>query len=572
MGAALAALALVAPWLVWLPFVRAPAAVELLGAIAIAGAWHGWGRVVARVSRRDGDAVVTTAWGLAATCAIAGVAIALHVYDARLLVIGGAVAHTADLALRWREVRELRVRPTRYSIVPVAIVVVIALFAVLAAAGQGAARPFDDDGSVIAQIQRLVDTGALGDAIGYPRTAQLGGHVALAGLASAFAEPARARLVDGGLGLALVLALACTRIRPRDTCGAIWLVLIALAACVLAPPGSDLAPLWLPAALIVAADATLAGNEVHGARALVPVALLAGALAAIRSELAPAALALIVGAWWLARTRTREDLPRAFAAIGGMVLVLAPYAVARTLAWHAVASSAHALVEPPHGSPLVRLAVCAAIAFAAAPLALLVVRELPDRRLRIVAVACAVGVASVTAFGVRPYASHVYWPLAVGGLVAVAIALAARREPPAIALVLSLLALVFVHQAQAATGRYTSWSWRAYDLGFDVEAARHALPEGGSYERLLAPVPRDAIVAVWVTRPELLDYAANRIVDLRTPRVAKLRDPDRFAELVSASHARWLLLEDDVPRGLDALAERGRVAANGPRVRLIAMP
>ena len=570
------ALALVAPWLVWLPFVRAPVTIDVLGAIAIAGAWHGWGRLVARAARCEVDAVLAIAWGVAATVFLGGLLMALHLYDARLIVIAGTVAHSIDLVRRWPDGRPAI---SRYSLVPLVAIAAVAAIAVLAAAGQVTARPFDDDGSVIAQIKRLADTGTLGDAIGYPRTSQLGGHVVLAGLASAFADANRARLVDAGLGLALVLALGFVRIRARDAVGATWLVLIAVAACVFVAPGTDLAPLWLPAAIVIALDATLARED----RVAIPIALLAGSLAAIRSEVAPAALAFVVGAWWIDRpsaphsgaarpgearpgdrTRTRDDLRRALVPFGGFVVVLAPYAVARAVAWHHVDVSVHALVEPPHGAMLAKIALFAAIALAAVPLALLPVRELERRGLRVTAVACAVGIASVTAFGVRPYASHAYWPIAVGGVMIVAIAAAHRREVPAIALVLSAFALLVIHDAQAATGRTTSWSWRTYDMMFDVEYARHAAPEGGGYDQLLAPVPRDETVAVWVGRPELLDYAAHRIVDLRTPRVA--RTGDRIGAVVTASRARWLLVEDDAPQPLAAL---GHAIASGGRARLI---
>src|SRR5262249_22175758 len=146
---------------------------------------------------------------------------------------------------------------------------------------------------------------------------------------------------------------------------------------------------------------------------------------------------------------------------------------------------------------------------------------------------------------------------------------ASKRQASAVALVLALCSIVVVSEGQSALKRNVGWAWRAWDLLFDVEYARHAAPEGGSYEQLLARVPHGDNVAVWVARPELLDYAQHRIVDLRTPRVARLRDSEKLAEVVSGAHAGWLLIEDDVPRALNELAENHPVAVAFGGVRLV---
>jgi hypothetical protein len=66
---------------------------------------------------------------------------------------------------------------------------------------------------------------------------------------------------------------------------------------------------------------------------------------------------------------------------------------------------------------------------------------------------------------------------------------------------------------------------------------------------MFAAIPPGDIVAVWVSRPDTLDYARHRIIDLRTPRTAALRVSDpgdpRLARLLVATHARWLVLERD---------------------------
>jgi hypothetical protein len=555
-GAALVA-AIALPWLVWLPFIRGAGAVDLLGAIAVAGAWHGWGRVVARLARRDAGPIVAIAWGVAATVVLGGVMIALHVYDARLLVIGGTVAHTADLALRFGETRA-RPRVVRFWVIPVAIAAIAAVVAVLASAGQVAARPFDDDGHAVAQVQRLVDTGTLGDAIGYARVSQLGGNLALGGLATAFLDARCARLIDGGLGLALLLALVCARIRPRNAAGATWASLLAIGACAVAGTG-ELVPMWIPAALVVACDGTLQRTDRRG---LLPIVLLAAALTVVRSEFAPMAVALLAVQWWLDRRGQRENTLRAAILVGGALAAIAPYVISRVLAWRGIDPAARAILEPAHAA-VPRLALFLLVAGLGAASALVLTRELAAPRLRGVVVAIGIGVAAIAAFGDRPYASHLYLPLAIAAVAVLAIAAAPRRELPAIGLVISMLAVVFVHDAQAATGRLTSWSWRAYDLLFDVEYARHAAPEGGDYERVLERVPSHEAIAVWVARPELLDYARHRIIDVRTPRAA--RDRDRVGQLVEATHAHWLLVEDDVPPALETLAKHA-VESGGVRL------
>lgn len=559
MGAALVALAIVAPWLVWLPIIHNGAAIDLLGALAIVAAWHGWGRVVARLAGCDATATLTVAWGLAATTLLGGVLLALHIYDARLLVIAGTAVHSADTALRWNELRARDTSWSRFTLIPALLVGLVAIVAVLGSAGHVPARAFDDDGSVIAQVARLFDTGALADAIGYPRGAQLGAHPVLAGLVTAFADATQARLVDRGLGLALVLALACATIRPRDASGALFATLLSITACALSFTSTDLAPLWIPAALILALDATVTDGT---ARQQVPVALLAGALAALRVEYAAMACAFVIAAWWPGRSDRRR-----FAVLaGGFTLVLLPFLIAHARTLHGLPAAARAVVEPTH-HVAAHTAMFVGIAAVTTPLALLVVRALPARTPRVLAIATVIGVAGVTAFGERPFATQLYWPLAIAAFIGLVTAVAAQHELGALALMLALLACVLVRDGQTATGADHSWRTRVFDLLTDVAYARDAAPEGGDYARVLEPVPAGDRVAVWVGRPELLDYARFQIIDLRAPRAA--RDTSAIGRLVTASDARWLLLEDEAPAVLDTLAHGHRVTATVDGVTLI---
>lgn len=539
-------IAIVLPWIVWSPLVRGSLAITAFGAIALVAAFHGWGRLVARAAGVDVGVALAIQWGIAAVIGIAGVLIALHLYDPRLLVIAGLGAHSTYVAIT--RPRENRDRSWRFWLVPAAVLAVLAVVHVLAAATS--ARPFDDDGNVVAQVQRLIDSGALADAIGYPRISQLGGHAVLGGLAAAFGEVRAVRMIDGGLGFVLMLTLAIARIRPRDATGALWATLVVITSSAFAIAGSDLAPLWIPAGLIVALYASTyeAGDD---ARAMLPIALVAGAICALRDELVPLAIAMTVATWRFHARSWREDRHRIAVLVGGLVVVVVPFVIARAAAWSAVGSGARGLLEAPHAGLTGRLALFAVVAAAVALPLLAIIREHEDRALRWLAVGVAAGIAGVASHlvGEAAYATHLLWPIAVAACVVLVIAVARRRELGRLASVLAALGCVLLYDGQTAI--HSAWSSRYYELLGDVEYARHFAPEGGAYDAVLAPARRGEIVAVWVARPELLDYAQHRIVDLRTPRVAPLRFTDRFARLVEASRARWLLVERD-----DAVSER----------------
>ena len=74
-------------------------------AIALVAAFHGWGRLVARLAHRNVDPVLAIWWGIAAMVALSGAAIALHVYSPNALVVAGVVAHTIWLLLAVRKTR-----------------------------------------------------------------------------------------------------------------------------------------------------------------------------------------------------------------------------------------------------------------------------------------------------------------------------------------------------------------------------------------------------------------------------------------------------------------------------------
>ncbi len=500
MGAAVVAgLAIGAPWLAWIGgstgFV----------AIALVAAFHGWGRLVARLAGRDVGAMLTIWWGIAAIIALSGAAIALHIYDPTVLVVAGVVAHTIWLLLAPRPPSVAN----RYLIVPGAIIALLAVLHVLGAAGAVSGHAFDDDGNFAAQLKRLVDTGALGDAIGYARSAQLGGHAAIAALATGFGGAELAHVVDA-LAFPLVLALVVTRIAPRDAGSALWTTLVVVLGSIAATAYPELATAWLAIGFVVALALTAYGDreddawptDAHlAARTAVPCALCAGALIALRAELVPIAMIGLWYAWWRRRRSLAFDVSRIAVLVLGAALAVLGFALAR----HAAFASA----------------------------------RVPARLL---------------GAGHSGYVAHLVWPSALATVLVVAIALGRRRDLGAPTLVLSALGAMLIFEAREAPGR-TSWAWHYIELASDVGYGEHRAPEGGDYERLLGRVPDGATVAVWVGRPELLDYRRHRIVDLRTPHTAALRGS--LDKLITATGASWLLVERD---DTDLAADRTAIA------------
>ncbi len=572
MGASLVAFAIIAPWLVWIPVVSAPATVVVTGAVAILGALHGWGRLVARAAgREDVDAALALQWGIAAVLGVAGILLALRIYDPRFLLIAGAVAHSADLALRFTTAREaigplLAWRRVRFWIFPAVLLVAFALVNILGAAGQVTARPFDDETNVIAQIHRVATTGALADDIGYARTNQLGGHVTLGALAQAFGDAHLGRMVDRGIGLALFLVLLCSRLRPRDAGSAIWSSLLVVVAASFTVKTADLLPLWIPAGLLLGLHLTVATSTMTP-RAMLPIGLLAGALWVVRTEHAPIGIALVVLTWWTGRQRAQQDLRRAAVVVGGLAGVVVAYYLARAMGDSA--ADTHALLTR-RALPLVaRLALFVVVLGALAPLLLFAVREVDQGPVRWFALAATAGVAGIASrlVGTAPASLQLLWPIALAGVAVLAIALAAEATLRRAALVLGALACILVHEAQTAPRR-SAWSWRNYALLFDVQAARHPLPHARPYDDLLARVPAGERVAVWVSRPEQLDYTRHDIIDLRTPLAARSK---KLEKLLTASRARWLLLDPENRSSFAKVLAQSRVVANTQGVRLLAL-
>lgn len=547
MGAVIARLALglaiALPWATLLPLHGALAVVA--HAITLIAALHGAGLVIARAAgQRLAPPLLVIQWGIAGLVGVSGLAIACHVGTLALhavLVFGFAAVHTGVLALGFADHVERvgdRLAGPRTWLVPAALLVALGVLAVVGAAGALPGAPFDDEGHVLAQLRRLLDTGQLGDPIGFPRRAQLGGQIALAAVASG-AGDGFARTVEP-LALALALGLALSRIRARDTASALW-TLLAVAAAFAITPGDPL-PCWTAVGLIVALYTMLGEAEPP----TLPLAITAGALLALRYELAPIAGAALIAAWW----RRRTDHRATSFLIAGAFAVAFPFLVARMVAWRTVAAEAHAQLAPPAtGALVLRVALAAALA---APLAGVLRLPLPGHRaLRFAAIATAVAVACLVT-GVTGDGSYaLLWPIALGFAITLVIELARTRAAGPAAVIAVVALCLVIAEGLGAPGRL-AWSRRLAAAAAALDAVQRPPAEPADpYADLLASVPAGTTVAVWVNDPERLDYARLRILDLRTPAAARLRvhrwdvHASALDALVAHLPARFLLLELD---------------------------
>ena len=603
-ASALAAAAIALPWLTLLPLPGVAAV--LAHALTLIAAFHGAGLVVARLAglrtrdRAAGAASpwLVVQWGAAALIGLSGLAIAAGagtLATHAVLVFGFVAVHTGSVGLRFTHhagrVEDALAGP-RDWIVPAALLAVLGTLAVLGAAGDPLARPFDDDGHVVAQLRRVLDTGALGDPIGYPRSAQLGGQIALAAVASG-AGDGFARIVDA-LAMVLALGLAVSRIRGRDASSALWASVLVVAAFGLALAPSDPLPCWTAVGLTVALYATLSDTEPAPA---LPLAITAGALIALRFELAPIAAVAVIAAWWQRRT----DRRRTAALIAGVLGVSAPLLVARMVAWRSLPATAGAASSAPETALAVRLFGAAALA---APAACVLRLALPDSRaLRWAALAAAAALAALAAqvTGAGAYSRSLAWPIAIAFAITLVVELARSRWSGPSALITALVLCVVVYEGREAPGSLR-WSRRLTEAAATIAYLQHPSAETPEpYAPLLAQVPVGATVAVWVAEPERLDYADHRIIDLRTPAGARLR-ADRWdvgagqgkqlEALLAALPASFLLIEDGDAhaRGvatallhrlacrtrpavcaddLAAIAERHRIVAQRGALRLV---
>lgn len=544
-----------APWLTVLPL---PGAAGVLAhVLTLVAAFHGAGLAVAALARRPTvHPMLAIQWGMAALVALSGVALVLGI-DGRvtqtLVVCLFAGLHTVMIGLGWRRYRARLVSiELRWVLVPAVLLGLLAIVHVLGAAGDLGARPFDDDGNVIAQLQRLRDTGALGDPAGYARGSQLGGQLVLGALATLPGDVHLVRVLEA-LAFVLALGLVIARLRVRDATGGIWATLLLITGSALAFAPVDPTTCWTAVGLIVALHAMLTDDE---PRALLPIALVAGALITLRHELAPIGITAVLVTWW----PLRADRKRSLLLLGATLAVVLPFLLARFGA--RLPADAEALLLPRAGGLAGRTLFAGLVAAGIA----IVMAVVPARQTRWIVLAGVVTLAGIVSgfTGARPYATQFLWPLAIAGGLVLVLELGRTSVLTTAAMIVSLVAIVLVQGGRDATGR-VKWTRRYLDLASNIEYLRHAgdhAPVTGGYAPVLRNVPAGTTVAVWVNRPERLDYTVGyRIVDLRTPRAARLRThrfeahASRMQKLLTAIDADYLLIEAD-----DRHAERIRAS------------
>lgn len=294
---------IVLPWLSVAPIANGALAV-ILFALTVAASFHGWGLALAR--SRAAEPWLAIQWGVAAVIALGGFAMWLGHYTAlaeTVVLYAGVTLHSAALAPRFR----VRVPLRGPWLLSALLLGAVGVLAILGAAGELAPRPFDADGNLVGQLRGLGDTGALGDAFGYPRAVELGGHAVLAALSNVAGDPRLFPLIDR-LAYVLALALVLVRIRPQDGATGAWAALLVVAASALAL-GSDDGATWIAVGLALALFTRDRDAYATGA--------VAGALIALRLAFAPVALAGV--AWSRAGWR----------GLAGMVAVAAPYLLSR---------------------------------------------------------------------------------------------------------------------------------------------------------------------------------------------------------------------------------------------------
>jgi hypothetical protein len=516
--------------------------------LTLVAACHGAGQLVARASRLPPLPVMLAIQvGIAAFIAISGLAMALHVdvYAFQVvLIVACAALHCVWLVLDrdvYRANLDRGLAQHRVWLVPAALLVVIAFIHVLGAAGDTGARPFDDDGNVLAQVQRLRDTGTLGDLVGYARRAQLGGQVALTALATVPGDLHLARLLEA-LACVLALALALSQLRIGDRLGALWGILLLIGAAALPLVPADPTTCWTAVGAILALHALLQRERsVH----LIPVALVAGALVTLRTELAPIGLTALVAAWWPERSNPRRTL----LVVSVFLAVIAPYVITKQLA----SARGLALLGDARLPFLIALAVFAAALLACAPMALWTRR---NERLRWYGVASVLVIAGIASelTGDRPYALRFLWPVVIATGILLVFEVARARTLTIASMLVALVLALLVHEGRTASGR-RRWPRRYLDLAANVESLSHhaAVSSFTDYEESLRHVPLDATVGVWVTQPERLNYAGGRhFIDLRTPRTHL----SNMGQLARAAGVQFVLLERGNELSLSSVEQR----------------
>ncbi len=540
-----------APWAVLLPL--SGIALVVAHIVFVIAALHGAGLALAHsVGRPDLPPMLRIQLGIAVAIAILGVAIGLEHGGAAMQVVLACVfvgAHTALMGLRLA--RTPGESTPSLVLGPTLLLVAWGTVLLLGAAGDVGGRPFDDDGHLLAQLQRLRDTGALTDGVGYARMSQLGGQVAIASLVTVAADVHIARVLEP-LAFVLVLGLVLTRLARTGREGPTWGAVLVVCAASLGVGPVDPVSCWTAVGLVLALHAMIEDADPPE----IPIGVVAGAILTLRDELAPLAITALFASWW----RLRGDPRRVTALLVTAAIVVVPYAMARAVA------DVPGEVVPLRWTPARALAFLYS-AIAGGGLWFLLRRHALGWVFAGAIVVTGGIAAQIT--GARPYALRFLWPVVfIVALIGVG-ELGRRAVHRAVGLLVALTFVATIHYGRTMGGR-RGWARRVLDAAANIEYLRHhgvQAPIGSGYESALDKVPRDAIIAVWVTRPERLDYSRHHIIDLRTPRAIQVIDA---ATLIAATGATYLLVEPG-HSGLDLIADRAVLVDTQPGVRLVTL-
>jgi hypothetical protein len=424
----------------------------LLAAFATLAAFHGLGRAVGWLTGDDDAPLALVAlWGAAAYVALAGVLLAAGALGPAARAVLLGAGIAAGAAWLARRARPIAVR----SLAVGAGLAAVAAIGLLAAAGHASAGTADP--GALGQLRQLEDTGGLGD--GAVRDG-LGGDIVLAATASAAGDLRAALAVDSGVMLVLVVGWLGWALGAAPAAVAASLLVVALALHL------GLAPPWSLVALALGCASTLARAA---DRRSAPHALVAVAVAAALAAVHPAGLVLAAAAV-AAAARAVPDRARDVAAAGVAViaLVVGPYALSLAAAWRALGMVSPALTSPTADDGR-GLAIAAALAIAAL----------------------------VAARATRA---------------------ATTRLHPLLAVTLAATAALTLCRFPAGPSRQALPGHAAAVLA-DARAVLRAPPtapgaDARDHAAVIATIASAARVGVVVDRPDLIDRAGRRLVDL----------------------------------------------------------
>jgi hypothetical protein len=478
------------------------------------------------------------------------------------LLVGGSMLGAGWVARNAAHIEErMRERLSLRSASIAIVLVVLAATTVLAAGGHWQPSFVDAETDYLAQIRRLADTGALDDAIGFPRTAGLGGQVALAALADRV-DARAAHFVDRGVLVAIAALLVASMIWRRHGVG---LGLLLLPVVVIAIPAfpDDPSPRWSLVTLFLGAALALerarARQAEHGA---LPVVLVLAAMVTLRHAAAIFALAMCFELWRTSRGWPRP--PRWIPMVVVASAIVLPYLIAMARA------AAAGPLDPGLGSRYLAGASSRILLAVGAGAILAVLFALGTRRsatsARFAMLASCAGIASA---GLLVPTLPALWEYLVpagiaGTLLFCTVALgepngvdaadsngAPAGPSLASAMILATVLAGVIALTRFPLGALGSWPARLGTSIADARALGDATPAMASsvaadYARIQATIPTGARLGIWVTRPDLVDHASHHVVDLRTADGRACQDAERLHRRSKACARLASLL-----RGLD---------------------